>query len=482
MKINSRKVLKYIEEHSYITIIMMSLLGLVVYVFMGEWIHMEDDSSSYIKGFIREGLMPIYPFFLWLVRMILGTELYLNVVVIIQGLIAVFSTMYFVLTIQKYIKFSNIERVVIYVCCMLPFAVDLPKVSPTHYILTEGISYSLFYFFISFFVQSVWTLKFKKLLGTYAWAIVLALTRSQMIFLLVVCGVLFVYLCFKRVNNKILYKIFSAIVGVLIAAFMLLVSYKMVYGVVGMCQKVQLQQEEKIENNKDAKNGKIVSQTRQADSQVTAIIVARGFFEADEEDFELFEDEMMQFVFKKAYYLAKENGNLHSEVEEGLYMWRGLVYDRMRSYITSGIELYDKEFPGQREMSTDAIARQMGMKILLHHFDRYIYHTIRLMIPSFISAVFFQIDAIYLMCHFITLFIYLLAIIGCVIGKKMDKNRYVIEGMASTVFFIVMMVGIINAVFVGQQRYMIYAMGVFYVFIYLLLKEILYSKLRKNIG
>ena len=44
--------------------------------------------------------------------------------------------------------------------------------------------------------------------------------------------------------------------------------------------------------------------------------------------------------------------------------------------------------------------------------------------------------------------------------------------MLITVLFIIMMVVIINIVFMGLQRYMVYAMGIFYCGLYLITKEI----------
>ena len=198
----------------------------------------------------------------------------------------------------------------------------------------------------------------------------------------------------------------------------------------------------------------------------------RIFFEADEEDYLLFENEIVRDIFIRVYSLADENGQLHSHVEDGLYMWEELVHDEMMLYINLAVEEYDKETVGKRDISTANLGRTIGGTLLIHHFDRYVYHSIRLMIPSFIASVFFQIRPIYLLCHFITLLIYLFAISGIIWLRKNGGNRKLIDYMAGIVVTLILMVIIVNLVFTGLQRYVVYGMGIFWCGMYLQLKEV----------
>lgn len=480
LKTQVLKIEKYLKEHRYVKLGIMLLLGVIAYFMLGEWLALEDDSNSYIDSFVREGIMPVYPLFLLIFREILGLESYLHAVVAAQGLLAILCTLFFVTTLQKHIKCGELDSIIIYICCMLPYIVYLPEACMTHRIVTEGVAYSFFYLFFAFVLKTVWSLELKWLLASFFMMLVLALTRSQLILLAVAVGVLLFYVCVKKAPKGALQKTAAVIGGMLAALCLLLVSYKMVYGILNLYHQAVYkaydleQYHEEVVQIEDGEAKKVSKET-ETDSQVTTVIVARGFFEAEEEDIELFEDEIFRFVFQEAYRQAKEEKRLYTDAGTGLYMWQDLVYDRMIGYIKNGIELYDSQYPDMRQLTGNAIARQMGLKILVRHLDRYIYHTIRLMLPSFISAVFFQIEAIYLLCHFIALGIYLFAIAGSLFCWKRPGKRKIAEGMLATVAFIVILVGVTNAVFVGQQRYMVYAMGIFYGFAYLLFKELVCS-------
>ena len=133
---------------------------------------------------------------------------------------------------------------------------------------------------------------------------------------------------------------------------------------------------------------------------------------------------------------------------------------------------YIDEHP-ELDLNVRNIIQDLGSKVLFKHFDRYLYHTLRLMIPGFIAAVFFQIEPIYLLCHFIALFLYLYAIVGSAVCLKQQQNRYVPEFMLTTVCFIFIMIVTVNLMFSGLQRYVVYAMGIFYCAAYLLFKELI---------
>ena len=53
--------------------------------------------------------------------------------------------------------------------------------------------------------------------------------------------------------------------------------------------------------------------------------------------------------------------------------------------------------------------------------------------------------------------------------KKVDKRK--IEFMAAIFIFIIVLAVVINIVFKGIQRYMVYGMGIFYCALYLLVKD-----------
>lgn len=471
----------------------MLMLGILFYFVPGKWISMEGDSAGYLNERGREGVLPGYPAFLSFFRNLLGEQHFLDGVVIAQGVLAIACTLVFVMVLQRQFRLMSAECILLYVATMLPFSIYLPESGITHQIMTEGITYAIFYLYFSVVLMAVWTLQFKWYFGSVLLAYVLGLIRSQMLFLQAVGFLLLAWIIFRKCGKgfgrKAAALALAAIVGVLIA----LLSYKLIYAVViydnqKIMTEASRKQEPKVEEQaaEEAKAEEPKTKVQAAEpvyvaqisqdelpSQFNSLIVSRGFFEADREDGALFEDEMMKEIFQRTYELADADGRLYHHMEPGLYMWQNLVYDKMIDFAGQAIKDYDNEHPGERTRSSASIYRELGLRVMFHHFDRYLYHAIRLMIPSFIASVFFQIRPIYLLCHFITLFIYLFAILGAVWILRKRGDRKIVEYTLATAAFLVVMVVIVNLVFIGLQRYVVYGMGIFYCAMYLQLKEIL---------
>lgn len=464
----------------------MLVLGVLFYFVPGEWISIESDSVAYLYARGREGVLPGYPIFLSFFERLMGKDIFLNGVVIAQSLLAIVCTFIFVIVLQKQFKLKGWECVLLYVATMLPFSIYLPESGITHQIMTEGITYAIFYLYFITILKGVWALKIRWYASSLVLAFTLGIIRSQMLFLQAISFMLILWIVFKKKKagfcRKGILLICTALIGVMAAFF----SYKLIFAITiwdnqrivaeedtATYEEEQAEMEEIESIGGTAENVYVVRMEQdEMPSQFITIIVSRGFFEADKEDVALFEDKMMKDIFKRAYELADENGHLYHHIEPSLYMWEDLVYDGMIRYISQAISEYDLENPGERARDSASISREIGLRILFKHLDRYLYHVIRLMMPSFIASVFFQIKPIYLLCHFIALFIYLFAIIGAVWIVKRNGNRQVCEGTLTTVIFLITMIVVINMVFIGLQRYVVYGMGIFYCIMYLQIKEL----------
>lgn len=422
----------------------MLLIGFTFYFLPGKWISIESDTIAYLSPDGREGVLPGYPAFLAFWKMILGEQYFLHGVVISQSLLAVICTFLFVLVLKKQFKLCGLESIFLYILCTLPFSIYLPEVGITHQIMTEGITYAIFYLFFIAVMKTIWTLQYRWFLVTMIVSILLGLIRSQMFFLQIICLLVLAWMLIKKFGVK---KVFG--IGICCVAF--------IVGGILLCWS-------KLPWN--------------VTLQFDTVLMTRGFYEADEGDVELFEDEVMQDIFKRTYQLADEEKCLHKYASNGLYMWQDLVHDRMKEYAIQAINEYDLSHPGERIQEERSICRELGLKVLLKHFDRYLYHTFRLMIPSFIATVFFQIEKIYLLCHFITLFLYLFSFVISLLVYKKNGDRRVVGLMTVTLCIMIIMVVSVNLLFVGLQRYMVYGMGIFYCCGYLLLRE-LYLMRRK---
>ena len=85
---------------------------------------------------------------------------------------------------------------------------------------------------------------------------------------------------------------------------------------------------------------------------------------------------------------------------------------------------------------------------------------------------FFQKEGIYLLCHLITLLIYISAILLVIWGyRRKDLEKQYPEFLLGCIVINVCFVLIQSIMFFAMQRYLVYCFGIFYVAYYLILKE-----------
>lgn len=471
-----------------LTVAIMVALGILFYVICGkEWICIEKDSEFYLNPGGRQGVMPIYPLFLYSIKKICGEKIFLDAVVIIQSALAIVCTMIFSLYVKKRFKLNFFEGVFIYLLTMLPFSIYLPETGITHQIMTEGIAYSFFYIYFLFLMQYVWEKRNKYFILVLVSSIILALTRSQLQFLIVINFFIFIYVEFskKREEKKHLQLLYFGralgLGGVIAICFLLTVgniNSSYLRNILPIIREEESEEEEGIGNNSESVVDKNHDFSDEPYSQYEVLLITRSFYEIDENDVFLFEDKHMQKLFNKIFAALSEAEFTHEFARQDLYMWKDLVKDKLSGVVLSTTYSYIEENP-EIQIDEKKMILEMAFSILIHHFDRYMYHNFRLMVSSTISAVFFQIDRIYLLCHIITAVILLFSIVNIFICSKLKGDKKAVEFMSVTLAFILLMVVIINLLFFGMQRYMVYAMGIFYCALYVNIKEN-YMLLRNN--
>ena len=124
-------------------------VGIFYFFFAGEkgyvlW----SDSAGYIKAhYERE---PLYPLLLMACRMMLGEKLYLYGVVVIQSIAALTAVIVLMQCIRKEFRLNRMESAIAYLLLLLPYGLDTmwsePRSNYTHAIMTDALSYSMFYF------------------------------------------------------------------------------------------------------------------------------------------------------------------------------------------------------------------------------------------------------------------------------------------------------------------------------------------------
>lgn len=503
------------------------LLALFVFLFVGSREPvLFDDSGAYMKVERTEGVMPFYPLFLLANQYLFGLDGYLEVVIVEQAVLAAVCVILFTKVVKDAFCLRIPEGYLVFFLSLMPFTTEMPQSMATQQILTEGLSYSLFYLFVIVLLKAVWTKKGTWFAGSLAMAFALAMVRSQLQILFGVCGVIFLYVvCTRKQDRKRTFFWIRAAVGmaggICICLAGIFVISRVTAGYMNMIKtndnfsefvlKVQSPENyeayllrqadeaagaaEEIPEKELEKDGKELSVEDLAGrgfttSQYVSLIFSRGMYEAEREDEYLFEDEVVRGLYKALYEAADAEKQRYAYAESGLWMWKDIVggVGQVGKTCLRIPSLYYAEHYPEIIMSDqfseirNAHLTLIGLTLLKAHFGRFFYHTLMLLPQAFICTVFFQVRPIYLLCHLVTLFLYLSALALTVWGfMNRRADHKCAEFMALVLGSNVVMVVVISLVFFGQQRYLVYHFGTFYIAYYLLLRELWNCRVRDQV-
>ncbi len=164
-----------------------SVVALVpVLLFAGLWLFGEtgiyNDSEQYIAMHIHRE--PLYPFFLWVLRSVLGEAHYLEAVRLLQNLLAAFSVIWLTGRIGRH--FSLKAWIELPVCLLLlaPHVIT-PLFAQTRLVLSNGVisealTLPLFYLFTAECLDRMFGGGYRSSFRALFYAVSLSLTRGQM--------------------------------------------------------------------------------------------------------------------------------------------------------------------------------------------------------------------------------------------------------------------------------------------------------------
>lgn len=474
----------------------LSLVMISVYVFLlaGEKGYiLFDDSHTYIEDWFTEGVMPIYPLFIHLNLFLFGENIFLMAIVVEQAILATICVTIFSATIKKRFSLSYVESYIVFAFTFLPFTIELPTAMITHMILTEGIAYALFYIFVIIMLKAVWYRSWKWLAGGWFMALLLSLIRSQLLLLFGVWGVIVLYVAMLGKRKK-------AILFLVALACCMILGSVGVFSNIGVnstyqktVKKIEAktgeseweedsqkkETDEQGENKKDKEDGQTSAVSV---SQYASLFFSRGMYEADYADYLLFEEGEMRELFLRLYDAADQEKCRYEYAQGGLWAWRDIAggigkvgkvgfNEQKQFYLEVKPEIFGNT--EQYQLLSNHNYTIIGITLLKHHFGRFMYHTLQMLPQAFICTVFFQIAPVYLLCHLITLFLYISAIalmIWAFADSKVD--RAYAEFMAFILGTNLVMVILISMIFFGQQRYLFYTFGMFYIAYFLLVVQL----------
>lgn len=476
----------------YISLVIISML---IFMIPGERGYvLFDDSGSYMNLYSNmEGVMPGYPLFLHGNKLLFGEERYLYAVVAQQAILATVCVIAFIAVIKKKFQLRYWESYVCYAFALLPFTTNMPESMTTHEIVTEGVAYALFYLFMAVLLLAVWNKSFKWLVIGCAMTLVLSLIRSQLQILFGVCGIVCIYIAVLRPGKADgrkgarLLRFFAGMVCCMA------ISLAGIWGVgkvsaafQNMKAEVRREEQRRTQQAETAEASQTEnSQTKEkpvfTTSQYVTLIFSRGMYEADYEDYELFGDEQVRNLYLDLYPRVDKAQCRYVYAQPGLWMWRDIVggigsvgrkcFHHQSNYYNENYPelVYSSDYSSVR----NANQLKIGLTLIRAHFGRFLYHTLMLLPQAFICTVFFQIERIYLLCHLVTLFLYLAAAVLTIWAYKDKKveNAYG-EFMCSVLGTNLVLILMISLVFFGQQRYLVYNFGIFYISGFLLFMQL----------
>ncbi len=222
-------------------------------------------------------------------------------------------------------------------------------------------------------------------------------------------------------------------------------------------------------------------------SQYTTLILSRGMYEADYEDAGLFQDPVLKGLYLSLYEAVDAQEQRYAYAKNGLWMWKDIVGGIGKIGMTcfwTPSEYYAEYAPEiikSDQFSDIRIShlQTIGFTLIRAHFGRFLYHTLMLLPQAFISTVFFQYAPLYGFCHLVTALLYVSAFALMIWGyADPQAKKEGAEMMALVLGTNVVMVLVISLVFFGQQRYLVYAFGPFYMAYYLLCRNLWNARAR----
>lgn len=169
--------------------------------YLQDGIILTEDAPSYIN--MTSDREPGYCSFLWILREIFGTDIYLHIAVLIQCLIAALAATLLTYSMKKRFQLNWLVAagilVIQYGITLLNRFVAQRRYSYYNSIETEGLAYSFWVFFFLGILGILYDKNKKSILSAAIWAIVLISIRKQM---LVTLPLIFLCILFVRFRDK----------------------------------------------------------------------------------------------------------------------------------------------------------------------------------------------------------------------------------------------------------------------------------------
>lgn len=418
----------------------------VVFYLIWYWhdgVIMTPDGLTYID--MTSDREPGYCTFLWVFRAILGKDIYLDVVVIVQCLIAGYAAAALVMELQRRFQlhwFWMLSMLVIeYGITLLNRFVAQRRYSYYNSICTEALAYSFWIFFFVSLLGIVYDRDKKSVITGVVWSIVLITIRKHMMISL---GLLCLAVIYAYLRNKAGWKAIFYAVCIAVAVFAGTRFIDCVYN--------------------DAVRGVFAPHT--GDS---SFIFGNEIYAANKDMAENISSEENRAIFLEILERADDNQYNIAYAGEG---WMGLEdhyslsYDRIKfDTVMPVIREYQEQIgipEDQRENHYEKIVNEMSRELL----GLCLPDLFRIFASNVIHGLITTVLKVHRVLNWIALLIYM-AYIALILLLAWKKSSRAVEFSALPFAIAVLTAILVNVVFTSatiycQMRYMLYNTAFFY--------------------
>ncbi|MCH5255717.1 MAG: hypothetical protein J1D87_00430 [Lachnospiraceae bacterium] len=426
-------------------------IGLLIF-FLGMYavngIGIYDDSGQYIIMHVHRE--PLYPLFLAIFRVAAGEDAGLVLAVIMQNILTSLSIVMLIEYLRERFSLSIRGELVLLVLELMPHLatryVSTYGIVLESSILSEALCIPLFQFFALFTLRMIYERKKTDVILSFVFAWLLSMTRGQMmttiLIWMVITGVMFIM---RRQYRRLLIPILAVVCA---------------FGMRSLS----------VHTYNYFVTGYFIGNTYGQVTKLTNVIYA-----CDEEDGEVFEDGSLEREFFNLFYADadamganyKYGGSTFTERAAHLEEYHDkLKFEVLDANMTAYYFGLGKSYYEQSILS-DKLAGEMFRKLFPLCLGQWLYDYILLCSRGFIRS----IAVVHPLINWIALLIYA-ATAGLVIWRiRRRKYSDAVWMMGVALLFIIANVCATSLMIMCLSRYMIYGFSLFYMALFLLIRE-----------
>ncbi len=440
------------NRQSILMVALMLIGGGLFFFFLGEnGTILCKDSVQYLEYTDFNAVMPFYPSFINVIRWIFGEQDFMQYIFVVQGIIALFCSIYFAMFLKKYLSFGMINTMIVFILSLLPYTYSLPEYVSSHEVMTESLAFPIFYLFFASLISLHDKLSLGNLVKAGVSLLLLVMLRTQLIFFVGIVAVVFLIKITRENDSKENQLLLKRSVFVIVSGVLIFV------GVLGIKEK-------RAENSGEKA------------SQFVNAFFGKALTIMDEEDIKYYETEQSKRMFEFVYKGVDEQEWRLPYAQDGLLMWEDLIHyynENMKLGNDLLYKFYSEIHPDYGYYEKLALVEKGKSEIVRtvigNNIGTFLYSFFLLMPSSFLSIVFIQKRSIYLLCNIYAIIfyvLYLFLLYQCIKKKQWKEVYFAILSLAISVANVVCT----NIVHYGLQRYLIYTMGVLYMAMFLMLR------------